>query len=141
MPKVGVTLGRVPAPAALPLPTALPSAKGPQAGQRLPSGRCREPLGWQGFALPCPTRAPPPGSAAACALCQAASPLCTSHVKRGQAPRLPREEEEGGREARYPALGHKAHHPISQRLTSLLAHHQHGPEAGACGKAGGIAVV
>lgn len=136
MPKVGVTLGRVPTPAALPLPTVLLSAKGPQAGQQLRSGRCQEPLGWQGFALPCPTPAPRPGSAATRALCRAAPPLCTSHVKCGQAPRLPREEEEGGRETRYPELGRKAHRPISQRPTSLLAHHQRSPEAGVCSKGG-----
>lgn len=74
-------------------------------------------MGWQGFAPP-PIQHVLPSSAAARALCQAAPPLCTSHVKCGQAPRLPREEEEGSWEARFPELGCEMHHPISQKPTS-----------------------
>lgn len=117
-----MTLGRVPTPTALPLSPALPNAKGPQAGQQLLSGRRQEPWGWQGFV--------PPGSAAACALCQDALHLCTYRIKGGQAPRLPREEEEGGQEAPYAELDRRAHHPVSQRSASLPVHRQRSPRPG-----------
>lgn len=81
-----------------------------------------------------------PGLEAACALCQDALHLCSYRIRGGQAPRLPREEAEGGQEARYAELDRRAHHPIGQRSTSLLVHHQRSPKAGAHG-GGGITVA
>lgn len=120
-----VTLGRVPTPAALPLPTALPSAKGPQAGQWLPSERCREPLGWQGFAPHPLTLAPlvrqPHVPSARLRL--------LSVPRTSNAAKLPdylvRKRRAAGR---FGSLSLAAR-CISQRPTSLLAHHQPSPEA------------